>query len=87
MTYSAKNYQDIARLIRTQVERATQAQARDDLMSVRGMIVSPEGGGGGLAFLRALAVDMATYFAYDNARFDRARFLNACGFAQDDTTD
>lgn len=81
MTYSMKNYQDIARLIRTQVERATQACARDDLVSVRGMVVSPEGGNGGLAFLRALAVDMATYFAYDNANFDRARFMNACGFA------
>lgn len=86
MSYSAKNYQDLSRLIRTQVERATRAQARDELMTVRGMTLNPEGGGG-LAFLRALAVDMATYFAYDNALFDRERFLNACGFTQGDTTE
>lgn len=30
--------------------------------------------------LRALAVTLCVSFKYDNAAFDRARFLKACGF-------
>lgn len=33
-----------------------------------------------LLTLKELANDMATDFAYDNPRFDRQRFLTACGF-------
>mgnify|MGYP001597957049 CR=1 FL=1 len=36
-----------------------------------------------LAVVRCMARDMADTFAADNARFDRARFLKACGVQTD----
>ena len=37
---------------------------------------------GALASLYFLSKDLADYFVQDNPRFDRARFLQACGIEQ-----
>lgn len=58
-----KDYELIAQLIRDQLDAASNDSAKEHAH----------------AYLGALAKDMAHEFAANNPRFDRARFLKACG--------
>jgi hypothetical protein len=75
MALSKKDYERIAFVIR---------EARE--------LKAPAGGGvvaesywinGAEVISDAIAQDLATYFERDNPRFDRARFLKACGIEVD----
>lgn len=67
MSYSAKQYTDVARILRTQVERARTGP-------------NPELAHVTVPALKSVADDFAAYFAFDNDRFDRERFLESAGF-------
>lgn len=68
MSLSRKNYEAVARILKTEVD-ALAARTRisdDSVWEVE-------------TVLAALSHDLANYFETDNARFDRAKFLAACG--------
>ena len=64
MALSRKNYEAVAAIVAGEALDPPIADAWD-----RGYESAREG----------IAVSLANYFARDNERFDRARFLNACG--------
>jgi hypothetical protein len=63
--YTRKQFQDVARILRTQVERSRETMG---------------GQLGGMTALKATAEDFAAYFAFDNDAFDRNRFMESAGF-------
>jgi hypothetical protein len=64
MAMSRKDYVAAAEIIRRQVDAAAYL---------------PTSGDGALFAAKAIAEDLASMFGRDNGRFDRTRFLNACG--------
>jgi hypothetical protein len=73
MAFSKKHYEQFA-------HRFAQAQADIDRQKDQGVIQSALEAGFARNSLHQLAVAMSVDFALDNPRFDRGRFLAACGF-------
>lgn len=71
MALSRKNYEAVAAIVASVGPAPT--HAGDSSPYVRGF-------GSGAASSQGIVADkLADYFASDNPRFDRARFLKACG--------
>lgn len=82
MALSKKDYVALAGFIRTRIEdgrrlqtkgRAVTPLATDEILTGTAKKQTAE----------ALAWDVANYFAAQNPRFDRSRFLKACGIGQE----
>lgn len=67
MAMSRKHYREAAEVIREQVEQVK----RDDLGSIPTAVATDA--------LRAVAAGLAVMFKADNSRFDRYKFMDACG--------
>ena len=64
MSLSKKNYEAVAELLRTQVIPGPDESVEEQTWNDA---------------VEVIASDLAGYFAADNPRFDRGRFLKACG--------
>lgn len=79
MSYTRKQFEDVARILRVQVTKARDALAENEAE------IRPDAGRwncdqGKLIALENVAKDFAAYFAFDNDAFDRERFLASAGF-------
>lgn len=70
MAMSRKHYTEVAKIIKTERELA---ETFSDLSAKIAVKHSTN----------AIAEDLANFFKRDNAAFDRARFLDACGIETD----
>jgi hypothetical protein len=68
--YTRKQFQDVARILRTQVEREQRDIVGHTTFDTRGAVA-----------LKRVAEDFAAYFAFDNDSFDRERFMESAGFS------
>lgn len=80
MALSKKHYEQFAQLFRNQIERINAdtiypfpQQQTNDAATASAQKFAVD-------HLQNMAASMAAHFALDNPRFDRARFLRACGF-------
>lgn len=72
MALTKKHYEQIAADFKQQLDAIAAAKAEHYLVSDQDIVA--------VRYLRQLAEKMALDFALDNPRFDRERFLKACGF-------
>lgn len=72
MALSKKHYEQIAYSFKQQIDAIAAAKAEFYLVSDQDIAAT--------RYLRQLAEKLALDFAIDNPRFDRERFLKACGF-------
>jgi hypothetical protein len=72
MALSKKDYEAVAGI----VKRAREVAANKAIHEPNAWV------GGANIMSKAIALGVADYFAADNPRFDRVRFLKACGLSE-----
>lgn len=84
MSYTRKQFEDVARILRVQVERTKSSLERTKSSLERAYQADNQVGGitesGKISVLKDVAEDFAAYFAFDNEAFDKERFLASAGF-------
>lgn len=67
MAMSRKHYTEVAEIVKSNVQAVNML---DDPMEIAAATSA----------IKYMARDLAVFFARDNSAFDRARFMDACGF-------